>query len=238
MNTFRKYIVAAALAAACALGASAQGFAIDPQPIGSVSGEAAGSPSRQDMMSRLRRWVALTFDRSDVIDLADDAAGTIVLKWSAPLQQASQWLTASLSETCVIDVADGGRWRMQIYSPRISWAPTETAAMLDEMGLANSEAQADNQLIAGLAKRVYSGSMDWPVDEQLDTVVAAYLDQLNRTQQFRSDRDRERGRSTDEYRTAEHQWRILSDARRSADAYAATLVQSLARALASPVPAP
>lgn len=220
--------------AVCAMGAVAQGFVIDPEPVSSVSGTAAGNPSRQEMMSRLRRWVALTFEHSDVIDMVDEAAGTMVLKWSAPVQQPSQWLAAVLSETCVIDVADGGAWQLLIYAPRLSWGLTETAAMLEDAGLVGAEAQADTGLIRGIAKRVYGDSMDWPVDDQLDSVVAAYLEQLNSRQQFRTERDRERGKASDEYRAAERQWRILSEARRAAALYDATLIQSLSRALATP----
>ncbi|MDE6285430.1 MAG: hypothetical protein K2L99_00350, partial [Muribaculaceae bacterium] len=140
---------------------------------------------------------------------------------------------AALSETCVIDVADGGAWTLQIYAPRLSWGITDTAAMLEDAGLVSAEAQADAGLIRGLAKRVYSDSMDWPVDEQLDNVVGAYLEQLNSRQQFRSERDRERGKASDEYRAAERQWRILSEARRAVELYNATLVQSLSRAMAA-----
>lgn len=232
MNNAMKNFVMAVMMAVCALGACAQGFVIDPLPVQTVSGTAAGNPSKQEMMSRLRRWVALTFEHSDVIDMADEGAGTMVLKWSAPVQQPSQWLVAALSETCVIDVADGGRWTLQIYAPRLVWGITDTAAMLEDAGLVSAEAQADTGLIRGVAKRVYADSMEWPVDEQLDTVVAAYLEQLNSRQQFRSERDRERGKASDEYRAAERQWRILSEARRSAELYNATLVQSLSRAMA------
>lgn len=182
-------------------------------------------------MARLRRWVALTFDRSDVIDMADDKRGTMVLKWSAPLPQSSKWLNAVLTETCVIDIRPNGRYRLQVFSPRISFGFTEAASLFDEMGLANPEAEADMRLVNGLAQRMYGGSLEWPVDEQLDQIVAAYLEQLNSTQQFRNERDRERGRATDEYRTAEHQWRILHDVRNGAESYNTSLVQSLSRAL-------
>ncbi|MDE6271010.1 MAG: hypothetical protein K2M12_09195 [Muribaculaceae bacterium] len=235
MNSITKKIMMAAIMAITVLSASAQGFPIAPQPESTVHGTAADSPSKQELLSRLRRWVALSFDRSDVVDLIDPEAGTVVLKWSAPLQQPSEWLAPALSETCVIDVRYGGAWRMQIYSPRISWSIPETVGMLDEMGLASGEATADSKLVAGLSQRVYSGNMSWPVDEKLDEVVAAYREQLQNTQQFRNDRDRERGRSTDEYRAAERQWRILSETKRSAAALDATLVQSLSRALATPL---
>lgn len=233
MNNVLKLLVAAVMAASACGTAAAQTFDVDPQPATTVTGTAAGAPSKDDMLSRVRRWVAITFAGSDVIDMTDPAAGTIVLKWSAPLAQPSQWLTATLSETCVIDLRDGGRWRMQVYSPRISWAITEAATMLDDMGLANPEAAADTRHVSGITQRVYAGSMDWPLDEQLDAVAAAYLEQLNSTQQFRNERDRERGRATDEYRTAERQWRIVNDVRRAAQSYSATLTQSLARAMAT-----
>lgn len=233
MNIFRTLIFAAVvgLGAPVAVG---QGFAVDARPVSSVTGTASDSPSKSELLRRLRRWVALTFDRSDVVDLLDADNCTVVLKWSAPLTQPSQWITASLGETCVIDMRDGGRWRLQVYAPRISWAVSETASMLDEMGMTNEEAAADTRLIGGLAQRVYGGSMDWPADETLDKVVAAYLEQLDGTQQFRNDRDRERGRATDEYRAAERQWHILNDVRRGAEQYNTSLVQSLSRALSLP----
>jgi len=233
MNIIRTIAIAAVLCAA-APDAPAQGFAVNPQPVSSVTGTAADAPSKSELMSRLRRWVALTFEHSDVIDMTDAERGTVVLKWSAPLTQPSQWLTASLSETCVIDLRDGGHYRLQVYTPRISWTVTEASSMLDEMGITNEETMADTRLIAGLSQRVYGGSMDWTADEQLDNIVAAYLEQLNGTQQFRNERDRERGKATDEYRAAERQWRILNDVRRGAEAYNATLVQSLSRALGTP----
>ena len=234
MNIFRTLIIGAALMAGASGIASAQGFATDPRPASSYTGTVADSPSKNELMRRLRRWVALTFDRSDVIDLLDTESGTVVLKWTAPVQLSSQWLQASMSETCVIDLRDGGRWRMQVYAPHITFAASETAAMFDEYGAANEEATADTRLIAGLSQRVYGGSTEWPLDEQFDTVVAAYLEQLNGTQQFRNDRDRERGRSTDEYRAAERQWRILNDARRATETYSTSLLQSLSRALSTP----
>lgn len=234
MKTLNRIILAVLTAAACSLGAAAQGFVVNPQPVSTVSGKVDGA-SKSELMSRLKRWVALTFDRSDVIDMTDENAGTVVLKWSAPLQQPSGWLSASLSETCVIDMRDGGAWRLQVYAPRILWAPTETASMLEEMGLSNSEANADNRMIADISKKVFGGSMDWPLGEQVDAVAALYLDQLNGIEQFRNERDKERGKSTDEYRAAERRWRIINDARRGAEQYNLSLAQSLGTALAVPV---
>lgn len=232
MNILRKAITLFLMAAMGVGAAGAQGFAIGPQPVSEVTGSVSDA-SKAELMSRVKRWVALTFDRSDVIDLADPAAGTVVLKWSVPLQQPSQWLAATLSETCVIDMRDDGKWRLQVYSPHISWTATEAASALDELGLTNSEAQADGRLIAGIAKQAFDGSMDWPVGERLDTVANTYLEYLNSIQQFRNDRDKERGRATDEYRSAERQWRIVNDPRRAAATYNATLAQSLATALAT-----
>lgn len=230
----KKIVLAAGLmmAAAAAPEATAQAFDVDPQPATTVSGRAADAPGKGEMLSRIKRWVAIVFDDSKVIDMVDPDAGTIVLRWSAPLQQPSQWLAPRMSETCVIDVADDGRWSMEVYSPRIAWAMTEAAGMYDDLGVPNAEAEADSRLISSVSKTVYDGSTEWPIDERLDTVAAAYLEQLQATPQFRNDRDRERGRATDEYRAAERQWRILNEARRSAASYSATLTQSLARALA------
>lgn len=222
----------AAVMLAAAAGAQAQSFVVDPQPVSEVSGKAEGA-TKAEMMSRLRRWVALTFERSDVIDMQDERAGTMVLKWSAPLPQASKWLTATLSETCVIDVSDDGRWRMQVYAPRVTWATTETADVYNELGMPNQEAEADKALVSGVGRRVYEGASEWPVDDRLDEIDAAYLAQLQATTQFRNDKDRERGRATDEYRSMEHAWRIFHDVRRGVEQYKATLVQSLARSLVS-----
>lgn len=227
MKNLYRLIVAAALAV-LVLDASAQQFAVNPQPYSRTAGTAAGNPSRQELMSRVRRWVALTFERSDVIDMADERAGTIVLKWSAPLPQASRWLAAALSETCVIDVEDGGAFRLAVYSPRVTFATTEAADLYNELGVVNPEAEADRNFITGLGKRVYDGAAEWPVDSRLDDIVAAYLGQLDSTAQFRNERDRERGRATEEYRNAEHAWRIVHDVRRGIESYHSTLLQSLA----------
>ena len=72
--------------AAIGVGAAlAQGFAIGPQPVSEVTGSVSDA-SKAELISRVKRWVALTFDRSDVIDLADPVAGTVVLKWGVRLQ--------------------------------------------------------------------------------------------------------------------------------------------------------
>lgn len=232
MKSIYRILFLILLVCACApTDVSAQAFAVTHKPYMETSGTAAGSPSRAELMSRLRLWVALTFDRSDVIDMTDERTGTMVLKWSAPVPQASKWLTAAMSETCVIDVADGGAFRLRVYAPRVTFATTERADMLNELGMMNAEAEADRNLITGLGQRVYGGAAEWPVDERLDDIVNAYLEQLQATQQFRNDRDRERGRATDEYRAVEHAWRIVHDVRQGVQQYHATLVQSLATGL-------
>lgn len=230
MNILRKAITLLILAATGAGAAAAQGFAISPRPLTQVSGSVSGA-DKAELLSRVKRWVALTFDRSDVIDLVDPDAGTIVLKWSVPLQQPSEWLAATLSETCLIDVRDDGTWRLQVYYPRIAWAPSEAAAAFEELGATNYEARDDARFIADIAKESFAGSMEWPVGEQLDSVAATHLQHLAGTQQFRSDRDKERGRATSDYRAAERRWRIINEPRRAAATYNTTLAQSLAAAL-------
>ena len=219
--------------AAIGVGAAlAQGFAIGPQPVSEVTGSVSDA-SKAELISRVKRWVALTFDRSDVIDLADPVAGTVVLKWSVPLQQPSEWLAPTHSETCVIDVRDDGKWRLQVFYPRIAWSPSEVATTLEELGAGSYAAEQDARFISDIAKKSFAGSMEWPVGEQLDSVAAGLLEQLSTIQQFRNDRDKERGRSTGEYRDAERRWRIVNDPRRAAATYNATLAQSLATALAT-----
>ncbi|MDE6137282.1 MAG: hypothetical protein K2F97_07400, partial [Muribaculaceae bacterium] len=157
----------------------------------------------------------------------------IVLKWSVPVSQPSEWLTPTLGETCVIDIRDDGTWRLRVYYPRIAWAPSEAAVAFDELGAPNYEAREDTRFISDIAKASFSGSMEWPVGEQLDSVAATHLRQLAAVQQFRSDRDKERGRATADYRAAERRWHIINEPRRAAATYHATLAQSLAAALAS-----
>ena len=107
------------------------------------------------------------------------------------------------------------------------------ATTLEELGAGSYAAEQDARFISDIAKKSFAGSMEWPVGEQLDSVAAGLLEQLSTIQQFRNDRDKERGRSTGEYRDAERRGRIVNDPRRAAATYNATLAQSLATALAT-----
>lgn len=115
--------------------------------------------SKDDMWHNLRRWVSLTFDRSDVIDMEDAGRGTMIVKWACPVKIASEFIDPVVSATYQIDVREG-KYRVRCLAPKISFRIVRPSGFDDYTPL-NS---ADINLITGLAQRFYGGSLDWPVD--------------------------------------------------------------------------
>lgn len=182
--------------------------------------------SKDDMWHNLRRWVSLTFDRSDVIDMEDAGRGTMIVKWACPVKASSEFIDPVVSETYQIDVREG-RYRVRCLAPKISFRIVRPAGFDEYMPL-NS---ADINLITGLAQRFYGGSLDWPVDETYDNILNAYVEYLDGTPKYRSDRDREKGKVSDEWKTAEHNWKVLHDVREGLDNLNASMLESLNKSL-------
>ncbi len=182
--------------------------------------------SKDDMWHNLRRWVSLTFDRSDVIDIEDAGRGTMIVKWACPVKIASEFIDPVVSATYQIDVREG-KYRVRCLAPKISFRIVRPSGFDDYTPL-NS---ADINLITGLAQRFYGGSLDWPVDETYDNILNAYVEYLDATPKYRSDRDREKGKPSDEWKTAEHNWKVLHDAKAGLDSLNASMLESLNKSM-------
>lgn len=182
--------------------------------------------SKDDMWHNLRLWVSLTFDRSDVIDMEDADRGTMIVKWACPVKVASEFIDPVVSATYQIDVRDG-KYRVRCLAPKVSFRIVRPAGFDEYMPL-NS---ADINLITGLAQRFYGGSLDWPFGETYDNILNAYVEFLDGTTKYRSDRDREKGKVSDEWKTAEHNWKLLHDVKGGLDNLNATMLESLNKSL-------
>lgn len=178
---------------------------------GSIEAEHIGRTdlSQKDQWHNLRRWVSLTFDRSNVIDMEDAERGTMVIKWSSPVALPSEYVSASVQMTYLIDVRDN-KYRLRRINPSVSYQfmrPDIYDSFDTDRAAAGS---ADIQLINNLAKNSFGGVYDWPVDEKYEQLVIDFLSTASATPQYRNDRDRERGKISDEWRRAEHSWKLVA----------------------------
>ena len=90
--------------------------------------------SKDDMWHNLRRWVSLTFDRSDVIDMEDADRGTMIVKWACPVKVASEFIDPVVSATYQIDVRDG-KYRVRCLAPKVSFRIVRPAGFDEYMPL-------------------------------------------------------------------------------------------------------
>ncbi len=164
--------------------------------------------SKDDQWHNLKKWVSLTFDKSNVIDMEDPDRGTMIIKWSCPVKLDSEYISANAIMTYVIDVRDG-KYRLQRINPRISFQFTRPD-LYDNLDTERAEqATADIRFINGIATRGYEGSYEWPADTNYDEIIEASRELLGATPQYRTDRDRDRGKISDEWSRAEHKWQLL-----------------------------
>lgn len=188
--------------------------------------------SKNDQWHNLRRWVSLTFDRSNVIDMEDAERGTMIIKWSCPVVMPSDFVAASVSMTYVIDVRDG-KYRLQRLNPRVSYQIIRPDAAEYYDSALSSTAAADIKLINDISRHFYDGSSEWPVNEQYDEIAAAYLNEAGSIDQYRNDRDRERGKINDDWRRAQRNWAIVSKPLTTIKQLDASMTASLAKALST-----
>ena len=94
--------------------------------------------SKDDMWHNLRRWVSLTFDRSDVIDMEDAGRGTMIVKWACPVKVASEFIDPVVSATYQIDVREG-RYRVRCLAPKISFRIVRPAGFDEYMPLNSAD---------------------------------------------------------------------------------------------------
>lgn len=186
--------------------------------------------SKNDQWHNLKKWVSLTFDSSSVIDMQDDERGTMIIKWSCPVKLESEYISANVISTYVIDVRDG-KYRLQRINPRISFqfSRPDVYETLDPERA--EQATSDIRLINGIATRVYEGAFEWPVNERYDELVDACRDIVGSTPQYRTDRDRDKGKISDEWRKAEHNWKLLRTPLVTLKNLDASMVESLNKAL-------
>lgn len=188
--------------------------------------------SKNDQWHNLRRWVSLTFDRSNVIDMEDAERGTMIIKWSCPVAMSSDYVSAAVSMTYVIDVRDG-KYRLQRLNPRITYqlARPDAAEFFD--GSMSASATADIKLISDLSRQYFDSSLEWPVNDRYEDIAAAYLAQTSAIPQYRNDRDREKGRISDEWKRAERDWSIIGKPYTTLRQLDASMLASLAKALST-----
>lgn len=165
--------------------------------------------TQKEQWHNLRRWVSLTFDRSNVIDMEDAERGTMVIKWSCPVQIPSDFINASVQLTYVIDVRDG-KYRLQRLNPRVSYQILRPEVYDSFDSDRAAAASSDIQLINAIARHSFDGVYEWPVDETYEQIVSDFLATASSTPQYRNDRDRERGKISDDWRKAEHNWKLVA----------------------------
>lgn len=188
--------------------------------------------TKNDQWHNLRRWVSLTFDHSNVIDMEDAERGTMIIKWSCPVVMPSDFLVATVSMTYVIDVRDG-KYRIQRVNPRVNYQAIrpEVADFYDSA--LSSTAAADIKLINDISRHFYEGSSEWPVNEQYEEIAAAYLNEVGAVDQYKNDRDRERGKINDDWRRAQRNWSIINKPLSTLKQLDSSMTASLAKALST-----
>lgn len=165
--------------------------------------------TQKEQWHNLRRWVSLTFDRSNVIDMEDADRGTMIIKWSCPVQVPSDFINASVHMTYVIDVRDG-KYRIERLNPRVSYQINRPDIYDNLDADRAASASSDIQLINAIARKSFDGLYEWPVDEKYEQIVTDFLTTASSVPQYRNDRDRERGKINDDWRKAEHYWKLIS----------------------------
>ena len=186
--------------------------------------------SKEDQWHNLRRWVALTFDRSNVIAMEDAERGTMVIKWSCPVAMPSDFVAANVAMTYVVDVRDG-KYRLQRINPRVNYQFTRPEVTDYYDTALSTQATADMKLINDIARRFYDGTFEWPVNEQYDQIAAAYLEEAGSVEQYRNDREREKGKISDEWRRAQRNWSLVSKPLLTLKQLDASMIASLAKSL-------
>lgn len=188
--------------------------------------------SKADQWHNLRKWVSLTFDRSNVIDMEDAERGTMVIKWSCPVAMPSDFVTANVMMTYVIDVRDG-KYRLERINPRVSYQFSRPDAGDYFDTAISTTAAADMKIINDLARRFYEGSFEWLVNEQYEQIAAAYLEEAGGVAQYRNDREREKGKINDDWRRAQRNWTLVNKPLATLKQLDATMIASLAKALST-----
>lgn len=165
--------------------------------------------TQKEQWHNLRRWVSLTFDRSNVIDMEDAERSTMIIKWSCPVQIPSDFINATVQLTYVIDVRDG-KYRIQRLNPRVNYQMLRPDVYDSFDSERTATASSDIQLINAIARHTFDGMYDWPVDDKYEQLVIDFLGTASSTPQYRNDRDRERGKINDDWRKAEHNWKLVA----------------------------
>lgn len=186
--------------------------------------------NKNDQWHNLKRWVALTFDNSSVIDMEDAERGTMVIKWSCPIAMPSDFVGASAVMTYVIDVRDG-KYRIQRLNPRIIYQLSRPDIYDDFDNDRVNSATADIRLITNVSRQLFDGALEWPVNEKYADLAQAYSNEAGSTPQYRNDRDRERGKINDDWRRAERNWRLINKPRLTLLQLDASMSSSLDSAL-------
>ncbi len=186
--------------------------------------------SRKDQWHNLKRWVSMTFDRSNVIDMEDAERGTMIIKWSCPVQLPSDFVSAIVQQTYVIDVRDG-KYRLQKVNPRVSYQFSRPDLYEDYDASRANMAANDIKIINSAAKRLFDSTYDWPVNDQYEQLAADYLSIASGTPQYRNDRDRERGKVNEDWIRAEHNWKLVAKPLLTLRQLDATMTASLDNAL-------
>ena len=187
----------------------------------------AGSKSK--LFSELRRWAALTFESSDMVDLADPEIGTMVIKWNIPVKQPSQYITMTLTGMYVIDVRDG-KYRFRTMRPKLYIEPIQVID--DTFSPAEiARAQSDISFAATVAQNYFNGSREWPMGADFRKLNADITEELSQIPQYKNDKDREKAKTSPEWLEAERRWRMVNNPLKTYDSLNASMSSSLKNAM-------
>lgn len=165
--------------------------------------------TKDALWSKLKRWVALNFDNyKDVVDFEDPEAGTMVIKWNSSVTSPISFFQTSVSGIYLIDVKDG-KYRFRVIQPKmfVTFQNPDNVNDLNDEAISN--ANADLKFVNGIASSYFNGSSMWPLNDTFNEISAVCLDMLSKTPEFKSDRDKEKGRRSGEWLTADRRWRLF-----------------------------
>lgn len=165
--------------------------------------------TKAELWSKLKRWVALNFDNyKDVTDLEDPEAGTMVIKWNSSVKSPISFFQTSVSGVYLIDVKDG-KYRFRVIQPKMYVTFQNPDNVNDLSDEAISNVNADLKFVNGIASSYFNGSSMWPLNDTFNEISASCLDLLSKTPEYKSDRDKEKGRVSGEWLSADRRWRLF-----------------------------
>lgn len=180
--------------------------------------------TKKDMWINLKKWVSSNFNSYEhVVDLEDEEAGVISVKWKNRVGlNSSKYIKILASSTITVDVKDN-KYRYTLSDEQVEIEPN--VGRTSEMSYSElEESISDLEFVEQFCAEYYSESANIQMDDKFVTILKEYKEKVESTPKYKNEKKK---KISKEWEKINKEYNILYDINNTYNSINELIISSL-----------